>query len=71
VIAIRLFRQSPAFCSDRREYHKVRRKVKGAMNLALLRNAILAIIRPEEHASPNQAFLHYANHCSEAIRLLT
>ncbi len=41
------------------------------MNLALLRNAILAIIRPEEHASPNQAFLHYANHCSEAIRLLT
>ena len=49
----------------------MRRKAKGAKNLALLRNAILALIRPEEHASLNQAFLHYADHRPDAIRLLT
>lgn len=54
-----------------REDRGVRRKAKGARNLALLRNAILALIRPEEHASLNQAFLHYADHRSVAIRLLT
>jgi predicted transposase YbfD/YdcC len=54
-----------------REDRGVRRKAKGAKNLALLRNAILAIIRPDQHASLNQAFLHYADHRSEAIRLLT
>jgi predicted transposase YbfD/YdcC len=54
-----------------REDRGVRRKVKGARNLALLRNAILSLVRPDEHASLNQAFLHYADHRSEAIRLLT
>jgi len=54
-----------------REDRGVRRKAKGAKNLALLRNAILALIRPDEHASLNQAFIHYADHRSEAIRLLT
>lgn len=54
-----------------REDRGVRRKAKGARNLALLRNAILALLRPEEHASHNQAFLHYADHRSDAIRLLT
>lgn len=54
-----------------REDRGVRRKAQGAKTLALLRNAILAIIRPNEHASLNQAFLHYADHRSEAIRLLT
>ncbi|MDP3849703.1 MAG: ISAs1 family transposase [Hydrogenophaga sp.] len=54
-----------------REDRGVRRKAKGARNLALLRNAILALIRPEEHASLNHAFLHYADHRPDAIRLLT
>lgn len=54
-----------------REDRASRRKGKGARNLALLRNAILALIRPDEHASLNQAFLHYADHRSEAIRLIT
>ena len=54
-----------------REDRGVRRKAKGAKNLALLRNAILAMIRPDEHTSLNQAFLHYADHRSEALRLLT
>lgn len=54
-----------------REDRGVRRKAKGARNLALLRNAILALIRPDEHASLNQAFLHYADHRAEALRLLT
>lgn len=54
-----------------REDRGVRRKATGAKNLALLRNAILALIRPDEHASLNQAFLHYADHRPEAIRLLT
>ena len=54
-----------------REDRAVRRNAKGAKNLALLRNAILALIQPDEHASLNQAFLHYADHHSEAIRLIT
>jgi predicted transposase YbfD/YdcC len=54
-----------------REDRSARRKPKGAKNLALLRNAILALIRPDEHASLNQAFLHYADHRSDAIRILT
>lgn len=54
-----------------REDRGARRKAKGAKNLALLRNAILAIIPHDGHASLNQAFLHYADHRSEAIRLIT
>jgi hypothetical protein len=54
-----------------REDRGGRRKAKGAKNLALLRNAILAIIPHDSHASLNQAFLHYADHRSEAIRLIT
>lgn len=54
-----------------REDRGGRRKAKGAMNLALLRNAILALIRPDAHVSLNQAFLHYADHRPDAIRLLT
>ena len=54
-----------------REDRGVRRTARGAKNLALLRNAILAIIRPDEHSSLNQAFLHFADHRAEAIRLLT
>lgn len=53
-----------------REDRGVRRNAKGAKNLALLRNAILAIIPHDSHASLNQAFLHYADHRAEAIRLI-
>lgn len=54
-----------------REDRGMRRNARGARNLALLRNAILALIRPDEHASLNHAFLHYADHRPDAIRLLT
>lgn len=54
-----------------REDRGARRKPRGARNLALLRNAILAIIPPEIHSSLNQAFIHYADHRAEALRLIT
>lgn len=54
-----------------REDRGVRRKAKGAKNLALLRNALLALIPLEEHSSLNQAFHHYADRRTEALHLLT
>ncbi len=54
-----------------REDRSVRRKPKGAKNLALLRGAILALIPQEKFASLNAAFDHYTEHRTEAIRLLT
>jgi hypothetical protein len=54
-----------------REDRSTRRKPRGAKNLALLRNAILAIIEPGLHDSLNQTFLHYADHRTEALRLIT
>jgi hypothetical protein len=54
-----------------REDRSVRRKPKGAKNLALLRGAILALIPPEKFSSLNAAFDHYHDHRAEAIRLLT
>jgi len=33
-----------------------------------LRNAILAIIETDRHDSPNQAFIHYADHRAEDLR---
>lgn len=54
-----------------REDRGGRRTTRGAKNLALLRNAILALIEPGRHASLNQAFLHYADHRAEALRLIT
>jgi hypothetical protein len=53
-----------------REDHGARRKPRGAKNLALLRNAILAIIEPQLHGSLNQTFIHYDKHSAEAIRLI-
>ncbi len=55
----------------RREDRSVRRKPKGAKNLALLRGAILALIPQEKFSSLNAAFDHYAEHHAEALRLLT
>jgi hypothetical protein len=54
-----------------REDRSPRRNPAGAKNLALLRNAILALIEPGRHESLNQAFLHHTSHRPEAIRLLT
>jgi predicted transposase YbfD/YdcC len=54
-----------------REDRGPRRKPRGAKNLALLRNAILALIDPDRHDSLNQAFIHYADHRAEALRLIT
>lgn len=53
-----------------REDRSARRTPRGARNLALLRNAILALIEPGRHPSLNQAFLHYADHRAEALRLI-
>ena len=53
-----------------REDRSVRRKPKGAKNLALLRGAILALIPLEDFSSLNTAFDHYINHRTEAIGLI-
>lgn len=53
-----------------REDRSVRRKPKGAKNLALLRGAILALIPLEDFSSLNAAFDHYIKHRAEALRLL-
>lgn len=54
-----------------REDRSVRRKPKGAKNLALLRGAILALIPQEKFSSLNAAFDHYIEHRAEALHLLT
>ena len=54
-----------------REDRGVRRKPRGAKNLALLRGAILALIRTDDFDSLNVAFDHYTEKRAEAIRLLT
>jgi predicted transposase YbfD/YdcC len=54
-----------------REDRSVRRKPKGAKNLALLRGAILALIPQEKFSSLNAAFDHSIAHRAEALRLLT
>jgi hypothetical protein len=53
-----------------REDRSVRRKPKGAKNLALLRGAILALIPPKKFTSLNAAFDHYSENRTEALRLL-
>jgi hypothetical protein len=54
-----------------REDQSVRRKPKGAKNLALLRRAILALRPQEKFSSLNAAFDHYIEHRAEALQLLT
>jgi hypothetical protein len=54
-----------------REDRGVRRKPRGAKNLALLRGAILALIPIDDFDSINVAFDHYTEKRAEAIRLLT
>ena len=54
-----------------REDRGVRRKPRGAKNLAMLRGAILALIWPDDFDSLNVTFDHYTERRAEAIRLLT
>lgn len=54
-----------------REDRSPRRNPKGAKNLALLRNVLLALIDLDPHSSINQTFIHYTSHRAEALRLLT
>lgn len=54
-----------------RENRGVRHKPRGAENLALLRNATLALIGPRRHDSLNLAFRHYADHRAEVRHLIT
>ena len=49
----------------------MRRKPKGAKNLALLRGAILALNPQEKFTSLNAAFYHYTEKRAEALRLPT
>jgi hypothetical protein len=51
-----------------RENRGVRRKLKGARDLALLRGAILALMPQEKFSSPNAAFDRYTTHRAEALR---
>ena len=46
----------------------MRRKPKGAKNLALLRGAILALNPQEKFTSLNAAFDHYTEKRAEALR---
>lgn len=54
------------------EDRSARRKPRGAKNLALLRNALLAIIEPSGRGgrSLNQTFIHYDKHPTAAIHLI-
>jgi predicted transposase YbfD/YdcC len=46
------------------------RCAKGAKNLALLRNAALAILPFEQHGSLNAAFDHYRDYRGESLKLI-
>ena len=53
-----------------REDKAPKRNPKGAKNLALLRNALLAVIPFEDFDSLNDAFDHYRDHREKAVKLL-
>ncbi len=53
-----------------REDRSVRRKPRGAKNLALLRGALLCLIPTEEHSSINMAFEHYGANPALALHQL-
>jgi hypothetical protein len=53
-----------------REDRSVRRKPRGAKNLALLRGALFCLIPTEEHSSINMAFEHYGANPALALHQL-
>ncbi len=53
-----------------REDRSAWRCAKGAKNLALLRNAALAILPFEQHSSINAAFDHYRDYRGASLKLI-
>lgn len=54
-----------------REDRAPKRNPKGAKNLALLRNALLAVIPFEEFDSLNDAFDYYRDHREKSVKIIT
>lgn len=48
-----------------------KRNPRGAKNLALIRNALLAVIPFEEFESINDAFDHYRDHREKSVKIIT
>ncbi|MFT6862456.1 MAG: hypothetical protein ACJAVK_001014, partial [Akkermansiaceae bacterium] len=53
-----------------REDRAPKRNPKGAKNLALIRNALLAVIPFEEFESLNDAFEYYRDHHEKSVKLI-
>jgi predicted transposase YbfD/YdcC len=53
-----------------REDRAPKQNPRGAKNLALLRNALLAVIPFEKFSSLNQAFDHYRDHRKESLKII-
>lgn len=53
-----------------REDRAPKRNPKGAKNLALIRNALLAVIPFEEFESLNDAFEYYRDHREKSVKLI-
>lgn len=53
-----------------REDKAPKRNAKGAKNLALLRNALLAVMPFEEFDSPNDAFDHYRDNRAQSLKII-
>lgn len=53
-----------------REDKAPKRNPKGARNLALIRNALLAVIPFEQFESLNDAFDHYRDHREKSLKLI-
>lgn len=53
-----------------REDRCAKRNPKGAKNLALMRNALLAVIPFEDFDSLNDAFDHYRDHRGKSVNLI-
>lgn len=54
-----------------REDRGPKRNAKGAKNLALIRNALLAVIPFEEFDSLNDGFDYYREKSSESLKIIT
>ncbi|MFN5833409.1 MAG: hypothetical protein ACK459_06705, partial [Akkermansiaceae bacterium] len=54
-----------------REDKAPKRNARGAKNLALIRNALLAVIPFEEFESLNDAFDYYRDNREKSVKLIT
>lgn len=57
--------------SDWREDRGLKRNSRGAKNLALIRNALLAVIPFEKFGSLDDAFDSYRDHRDKSVKLIT